>query len=263
MTIALMFGTGFCVLLILISHHTQTAGGSQDILPETSPAAMTPNRPRQLIPFTLHDQAGGTITRADLRGKFLVVSFMFTSCSLTCPVVTSQMAKIQQLTTNQPDVELISLTVNPAADTVPVLAKYGQRFDANTNRWLFLTGNQTAVHHLIGTSFLTQTTNSLFTYMPGNFANTDRIAVVDPKGKVRAYFDGLNSDVAGAVVAEIARLRNEFGKTNHSTRNDKKPNRLGWAKPRVNSTGQSFRGNFVAADVRKLKLSQRSLGGAS
>ena len=63
------------------------------------------------------------------------------------------------------------------------------------------------IRNLIGTSFLSPDTNDAFAYMPGNFANIQRIAVVDPQGRVRAYFDGLNSNVATAVVAEINRLR--------------------------------------------------------
>jgi cytochrome oxidase Cu insertion factor (SCO1/SenC/PrrC family) len=43
--------------------------------------------------------------------------------------------------------------------------------------------------------------------MPGNFSHTERIAIVDPQGQVRAYFDGLNDGVESAVVAEINRLR--------------------------------------------------------
>ena len=53
------------------------------------------------------------------------------------------------------------------------------------------------IHNLIGTSFLSPDTNDVFAYMPGNFANIERIALVDPQGHVRDYFDGLNNDVAG------------------------------------------------------------------
>lgn len=163
--------------------------------------------PRQLIDFSLTDRTGRTITRSSLEGKFLVVSFLFTSCSLTCPVVSHEMKKIQQLTASQPDVRLVSLTVDPEDDTPPVLAKYGERFDADTNRWLFLTGNEAAMHNLIGTSFLSRDTNDVFSYMPGNFANIERIALVDPQGNVRAYFDGLDDAVAAAVVSKIGELR--------------------------------------------------------
>ena len=153
------------------------------------------------------DRTGRTVTQSELAGKFLVVDFLFTSCSLTCPVVNSHMAQIQQLTTNQPDVRLVSLTVDPRDDTVDALAKYGARFGADTNRWLFLTGDKTQLYGLISASFLAQDADNQFGYMPGNFSHTDRIAVVDSRGRVQAYFEGLDDDVAAAVVAEITRLR--------------------------------------------------------
>lgn len=205
---SLVFGAGFCLLLFALNHRDQTSEAFYENLPDSQPAAIQPDRPRQLVKFSLTNQDGHTVTRADLKGKFLVVSFLFTSCSLTCPIVSRQMEAIQQLTTNQPDVQLVSLTVDPEDDTAPVLAKYGERFDANTNRWLFLTGDESVMYNLIGTSFLSPDTNSVFSYMPGNFANIERIALVDPQGRVRDYFDGLGNGTPDAIVNKIKQLKN-------------------------------------------------------
>jgi len=205
-TFSLLFSVGYCVFLFVLNHHENVPEAPLD---DSQPLVIPPDRPRQLVDFSLTYQNGSTVTRADLKGKFLVVSFLFTSCSLTCPIVSAQMAQIQQLTTNQPDVQLLSLTVDPDDDTVPVLAKYGHRFNADTNRWLFLTGDDAVVHHLIGASFLLPDTNDAFAYMPGNFANIERIALVDPQGRVRDYFDGLGNGVPAAVVNEIQQLRDQ------------------------------------------------------
>jgi protein SCO1/2 len=202
--IALIMGTGLCFLLVAVNKHeviqAKTAA-SGDIVP------IAPDHARQLIDFSLTDRTGRNVTRADLAGQFLIVDFLFTSCSLTCPVVNKHMAEIQQLTTNLPDVKLVSLTVDPRSDTIDVLAEYGLKFGADTNRWLLLTGEKNHLHQLIATSFLNADLDDPFTYMPGNFSHTDRIAVVDAQGRVQAYFDGLGENVAAAVVAEIARLR--------------------------------------------------------
>ena len=168
-----------------------------------------PDKARQLPDFALTNATGGTVTRAEFKGKILVVSFLLTSCSLTCPEVTKHMTQIQGLTASQPDVTLVSLTVDPRDDTVATLAKYGEKYGADTNRWLFLTGEKTALYHLISTSFLDQDLNDPFVYMPGNFSHTDRVAVVDSHGRTRAYFDGLREDVAASVTAEINRLRKQ------------------------------------------------------
>jgi protein SCO1/2 len=203
---SLVFGAGFSWLLFAMNSRDET-----QIAPaaaNSKAAVIAPDHPRQLVNFSLTDRTGRAVTQSELAGKFLVVDFMFTSCSLTCPAVTGQMAQIQQLTTNQPDVELVSLTVDPRDDTPAVLEKYGERFGADTNRWLFLTGDRTDLYNLIGTSFLASDTNNEFGFMPGNFAHTERIAVVDAHGHLRGYFDGLNQNAAADVADEIAKLRN-------------------------------------------------------
>jgi protein SCO1/2 len=168
-----------------------------------------PDKERTLGEFSLTDENGRIVTRTELEGKILVVSFLFTGCALTCPEVTQRMAEIQQLTATNDDVRLVSLTVDPRTDTPPVLAKWGARFGADTNRWYFLTGNKPVLHGLIAQSFLAQDNSDPFNSMPGNFTGTERIAVVDQHGRTRIYFDGLQPETSAAVVAEIAQLRGE------------------------------------------------------
>ncbi len=170
---------------------------------------IAPDQPRRLENFAFTDENGREVTRADVRGKILAVSFLFTSCSLTCPEVSKRMAEIQKLTDTNDDVRLLSFTVDPRTDTPTVLAKWGARFGADTNRWSLLTGDKAQLHWLIGTSFLATETNNPFNSMPGNFGGTERIAVVDKHGNIRAFFDGLRVGTSEAVVAEIKKIQKE------------------------------------------------------
>lgn len=207
---SLVFGAGFCFLLFAMNdREINPAAGTGYTTENLESPLIPPDHPRQLANFSLTDRTGRIVTRSDFDGKILVVDVLFTSCSLTCPAVSSVMAQIQTLTTNQPDVKLVSLTVEPRDDTPAVLERYGERFGADTNRWLFLTGDKTELYHLIGTSFLAPDTNNEFGFMPGNFAHTERIAIVDSLGRLRGYFDGLNQKTATAVANEIAKLRNQ------------------------------------------------------
>jgi protein SCO1 len=201
---ASIFGAGFCFLIFSVNSREKAAGGAAGNSPSKLIAT---DHSRQLVNFSLTDRTGRTVTRTELDHKILVVDFLLTSCSLTCPTVNRCMAHIQQLTTNQPDVQLVSLTVDPRDDTVPVLAQYGERFGADTNRWLLLTGDKNTLYGLIAASFLNQDLNDPFSYMPGNFSHTDRIALVDSRGNLHGFFDGLNDNTAAAVVEEINRLR--------------------------------------------------------
>lgn len=173
------------------------------------PQILAPDRARQLVDFSLTDSGGRTVTRAALDGKVLAVSFLFTGCALTCPEVSRHMAEIQQRTAGLPDVRLVSLTVDPRTDTPAVLADWESRYGGDTNRWLMLTGSKSVLYHVIGTSFLDTATNDPFNSMPGNFTGTERIALVDRRGRVRAFFDGLQAATPEAVAAAIARLRQE------------------------------------------------------
>lgn len=169
-------------------------------------AAMPVNPPRKLAGFTLVDRTGRTVTDAELAGKFLVVNFAFTSCSLKCRAVNDRMADIQRLVVREPDIQLISLSVDPHTDTPSALAKFADSFGADTNRWLFLTGDKLQMYRLIEASFISRSPE-LTGLVPGGFAHTDNIMLVDPRGHVWASFNGLKTNVAAAVMSEIAKRR--------------------------------------------------------
>ena len=172
-------------------------------------AALAPghlDHPRQLVAFNLTDRSGRTVTQADVAGKILVVNFVFTSCSLSCRAVNDRMEEIQRLVADMSDVQLVSLTVDPRTDTPSVLAKFANSFHADTNRWLFLTGNKPELYDLIETSFIPKSPE-LEDLIPGGFTSTDRIMLVDQKGNVSASFNGLKHGVASTIVAEIEKLR--------------------------------------------------------
>jgi len=205
----LILGVGFslfCVVgFVLLRFTLQRFDSPSD--PDAQTPVIQPDYPRHLVDFSLIDQSGHTVSRKDLDGKIVVVNFVFTGCASVCPYVNAEMEKIQQLTAGQADVRLISLTMDPVDDTPPVLSSYGQNYRQDTSRWSFVTGNETEMRHFVGISFLPPDTTGEFAYMPGNFAHTQRIALVDTKGHLVEYFDGLNQQAGEAVVDAIAQLR--------------------------------------------------------
>lgn len=172
----------------------------------TALAPSTLDHPRRLIPFRLTERSGRAVTEADVTGKILVVNFVFTSCSLSCRAVNDRMAEIQDLVGKAEDVGLLSLTVDPRSDTPAALTAFANSFHADTNRWLFLTGEKSQLYGLIETSFIPKSPE-LESLIPGGFTDTDRIMLVDPLGNVRASFNGLRRDVAKTVITEIENLR--------------------------------------------------------
>jgi len=95
--------------------------------------------------FTLTNQAGRQVTLADLRGKVWVADIIFTSCAGPCPRMTKQMQSLQGALPKESRVQLVSLTTDPGHDTPEVLQKYARHFDADPDRWSFLTGSKSQI----------------------------------------------------------------------------------------------------------------------
>jgi cytochrome oxidase Cu insertion factor (SCO1/SenC/PrrC family) len=103
--------------------------------------------------FTLLERSGQLVTRADLLGKVWIASVIFTRCAEECPLVSSHMARLQDTFAAEPNVRLVSITVDPAYDTPEVLTRYAQSFAAQPQRWLFLTGDKVTIYRLVREGF--------------------------------------------------------------------------------------------------------------
>jgi protein SCO1/2 len=102
--------------------------------------------------LTLTSQDGAALSLSDLRGKVVLVTFIYTSCTDTCPLLTGKMASLQEKlgTDFGSRVQFLSVTVDPERDTPDVLRAYGQRFQANPAGWAFLTGTPDQVSAVTG-----------------------------------------------------------------------------------------------------------------
>ncbi len=165
--------------------------------------------PRTLANFSFTERSGRTVTREEMRGKYLIVNFVHTGCSISCAMVNRRMADVQRMVAGQGDVQLLSFTVDPGTDTPAVLGKFAEQFGADANRWLFLTGRKSELYPFIETSFLARETNSLYMAMPGGFLKADHIALVDAAGKVRRFFPGMKLETPAAIVGALEELRGD------------------------------------------------------
>ncbi|MGB7158000.1 MAG: SCO family protein [Tepidisphaeraceae bacterium] len=97
--------------------------------------------------FSLVDQDNQTVTDQTLRGKPWVAAFIFTQCAGPCPMMSANMVKLQERVPN-PNLRLVSFTVDPERDTPEVLKKYAQGLGADESRWSFVTGSAQAMHEV-------------------------------------------------------------------------------------------------------------------
>lgn len=153
--------------------------------------------------FTLVDQEGNPFRWRDLRGKIVVVTFIYTSCPDVCPLFTAKLAALQQALTTplQEEVYFLSITTDPEVDTPAVLKAYAQRFEANLDAWSFLTGSKVALQE-VWKAFGVQVKK----YGPGQVQHTELTTLIDGQGIRRVNYFGEQWTVQGAL-QDIATLR--------------------------------------------------------
>ena len=128
-------------LLLAVLLAPTLAGGQRQPLPIMGEAPA----------FVLVDQRGHSLSLADLRGKVLALSFVFTSCSDTCPIVTAKLADIQRRLGSEfgRRVHFMSISVDPLTDTPERLRAYASKFNADIPGWSFLTGTPAQIEDVV------------------------------------------------------------------------------------------------------------------
>ncbi|MEX2222885.1 MAG: SCO family protein [Candidatus Rokuibacteriota bacterium] len=156
--------------------------------------------------FRLTERDGRTVTLADLRGKVWLANFIYTECTETCPIQSLQLQRLQAELADARDLRFVSITVDPNHDTPAVLRRYADRYAADPERWLFLTGPKPAIHALamdgfkLGVSDAPPAARSGVPRWPlgpgpafashgsgGLILHSSRFILVDRQARIRAY----------------------------------------------------------------------------
>jgi protein SCO1/2 len=182
----------------------QMAAGLRHGRPDSGPAAFADYG---VVPdFSLVEQSGKPVRRADLVGSPWVANFVYTRCDGICPLLSAMMARLQRQVGDH--ARLVSFSVDPGHDTPSALAAYAERFGAAHDRWWFLTGDVAAMRRLVADGFHL----SVFEEAPGEaggaITHSDRIVLVDRDLHIRRYYSGENDQW----IAEAARDLRELEK---------------------------------------------------
>jgi protein SCO1 len=182
--------------------------------PSSDQGRITSVMPKKLLVpnFSLTERSGKVITNKDLQGKIWVADFVYTTCPGPCPVITANMAKVQDAVANDPHVQLVSFTVDPQTDTPPVLAAYADKFKADPNRWWFLTGPEKPLYDLIQNGFYQAVEDNRGKPLTdGQFTVTHStyFVLVDADGYLRNWYEGVGGDGKANLLKAIKTLESE------------------------------------------------------
>jgi protein SCO1/2 len=151
---------------------------------------------------SLIDQHGQAISLASLKGKPVLIDFIYTSCASTCPVLTSKIAAVARelgpaLGAN---VTIVSITLDPEHDGPAQLAAYAKSQAVESNRWLFLTGKPADIDQVLAAFKLRRMRES-----DGSIMHSVSAFLLGPDGHQIRQYNALDVD-AKTVAVDIDRL---------------------------------------------------------
>ncbi len=146
----------------------------------------------KIAPFAFTNQNGKKVTNKDYEGKIYVADFFFTTCQTICPKMTDNMVWLQDKIKDNPKVKLLSHSVFPNEDTVEVLKKYAKEKGVVDSKWNLVTGNQKEIYKIARQSYLVVKTGKPEELY--DMVHTENFVLVDQKGRIRGFYNGLNID---------------------------------------------------------------------
>jgi protein SCO1/2 len=161
--------------------------------------------------FSFVDQDSAEITKQTFDGKIYVADFFFTSCRTICPIMKTQMLRVYDSVENDPNVLLLSHTIDPEYDTVGLLHDYAERLGVKSNKWHFVTGDKDEIYKIAQTSYFATAIEDKSE--PDGFIHSGAFLLIDKQKRIRGKYDGTKEADVDRLLQDIEKLKAEDEKS--------------------------------------------------
>ena len=164
------------------------------------------NKDHRVSDFNLINQNGKTVTQEDYKDKIYVADFFFTSCQGPCPIMTGNMAKVQQAFLNNNEIMFLSMSVTPDIDSIPKLREYATQKGVIDSKWNVTTGEKKHIYELARKSYFAVEERGDGGLQ--DFIHTSNFILVDKKKQIRGIYDGIDDNEILQLIKDIKVLTN-------------------------------------------------------
>ena len=159
-------------------------------------------------PFRFINQNGDTVTEKWVNDKIYVADFFFSTCPTMCPKMMAQMSKVNEEAQKMNNLVIISHSVNPEHDSVPVLREYAKLVHADAKNWALVTGKRKDIYDIAIDGYKLAVQED--PRAPGGFLHSELFVLVDKSKRIRGYYDGTDSVVVKKLINDIKMLSAEY-----------------------------------------------------
>lgn len=160
--------------------------------------------------FSLTNQNGEVVTQKDYEGKIYVTDFFFTRCQTICPIMATNMVKVQTAFETDDSVLLLSHSVTPIMDSIPVLRNYADKKKVIDSKWNITTGDKKHIYDLARKSYFVVLDEGDGGVQ--DFIHTENFVLIDTKRRIRGFYDGTDSESINQLIEDIKILQLEAQK---------------------------------------------------
>jgi len=199
----------FSVLSCAPSVETLPIFGRKQIIEKEVEGEIIPDTIDHRIPeFVFVDQDSNRVTGETFRDKIYVADFFFTSCPTICPVMKTQMLRLYEEFLNDDQVLLLSHTIDPDYDSVPILKDYASRLEVESDKWHFVTGLKEDIYEIAEKSYMV--TSGEDDSAPGGYIHSGAFLLVDKEKRIRGVYDGTKKEQVDRLIRDIPKLLKEY-----------------------------------------------------
>ncbi len=159
--------------------------------------------------FQFLRQDSNMVSQKDIGNRIYVAEYFFTTCKGICPKMNKNMKAIYEKYKSNPDFLILSHTVNPETDSLPVLKRYADSLGASATNWWFLNGSKQDLYKSARESYLLDDPKNSSKNIEDQFLHTQFFALVDRQGRVRGIYDGIKKDEVETLLHDIDELIKE------------------------------------------------------
>jgi protein SCO1/2 len=165
---------------------------------------VTDTIPHQIPDFKLMDQDSNWVTPESFAGKVYVADFFFTSCPTICPQMKKEMLRVYEAYQGNDQVGIISHTIDPVYDTIPLLKDFAERLGVSAPKWHFVTGDKEEIYKLGQTGYMVTAMED--ENEAGGYIHSGAFLLVDKDKHIRGVYDGTQSEDVDKLINDIALL---------------------------------------------------------
>ena len=158
--------------------------------------------------FSFVNQNGDKVTNKTYEGKIYVADFFFTSCPGICPRLAKNMRTLQEAFKDDDDVLLLSHSVTPEKDSVPVLKEYAIENQVDSKKWNLVTGNKKEIYDIARKAYFADE-DFVKTQDESAFIHTENFVLIDKKGRIRGVYNGTLAVETERILRHIKMLKRE------------------------------------------------------